>query len=360
MRVTCRPDQATHSSDTLDKPELRVAWSGGRPIAAERHHGDNVSDIVVSENIAGEAMTRLRQTHDVAFEPELWQHPDRLSDALHEARSLIVRNQPPVPANLIEAAPRLEIIARAGAGLDNVDTDAATRAGVVVSYTPHDNSISVAELVMGLMLSLVRRIPAAWQDTRSGGWDRGGFTGGELSRRTLGIIGLGRIGRLVSQRARAFGMSIIAHDDFIHPTADFVRESGARLVSLNELLAEADFVTTHVPLTDQTRELFTYERFASMKPTAFFLNTSRGEVVDETGLIRALEGNRIAGAALDVRYAEPPTSGPLSRMDNVILTPHIGAFTHEAQERVVATVCRDVSAVLSGGVAESSFGKARS
>ena len=318
-----------------------------------------MSDIVVSENIAGEAMTRLRETHDVAFEPELWQNANRLVDALDGARALIVRNQTKVTASLIEAAPRLEIIARAGAGLDNVDTDAAATAGVVVSYTPHDNSISVAELVLGLMLSLVRRIPAAWQDTRNGGWDRLRFTGGELSGRTLGIIGLGRIGRLVAQRARAFGMSIIAHDDFIDPTANFVRESGTRLVSLDALLAEADFVTTHVPLTDQTRDMFTFERFASMKPTAFFLNTSRGEVVDETGLIQALTENRIAGAALDVRNSEPPASGPLSRMDNVILTPHIGAFTHEAQERVVATVCRDVSAVLSGSKAGSPFELAR-
>jgi D-3-phosphoglycerate dehydrogenase len=318
-----------------------------------------VSDIVVSENIAGDAMSRLRESHDVAFEPDLWQSRDRLAAALGEARALIVRNQTQLTASLIEAAPRLRIIARAGAGLDNVDTDAATRAGVVVSYTPHDNSNSVAELVLGLMLSLVRRIPAAWQDTRSGGWDRVGFTGGELSGRTLGIVGLGRIGRLVAQRAGAFGMSIIAHDDFIDPTADFVRESGARMVSLDALLAEADFVTTHVPLTDQTRDLFTYERFASMKPTAFFLNTSRGEVVDEPGLIRALTDNRIAGAALDVRQTEPPATGPLSQMDNVILTPHIGAFTHEAQERVVATVCRDVTAVLSGGEAGSPFGQAR-
>ena len=318
-----------------------------------------MSEIVVSENIAGEAMTRLRKTHDVAFEPELWQNADRLAEALREVRALIVRNQTRVTASLIKAAPRLQIIARAGAGLDNVDTDAATSAGVVVSYTPHDNSISVAELVMGLMLSLVRRIPAAWQDTRNGGWDRTGFTGGELSGRTLGIIGLGRIGRLVTERARAFGMSIIAHDDFIDPTAEFVRESDIRMLSLDTLLAEADFVTTHVPLTNQTRDMFTFECFALMKPTALFLNTSRGEVVDEIGLVRALEENRIAGAALDVRNSEPPASGPLSQMDNVILTPHIGAFTHEAQERVVSTVCRDVSSVLSGGEARSPFSLTR-
>ena len=314
-----------------------------------------MSDIVVSEDIAGAAMTQLCETHDVAFEPQLWQDPDELADALGEARALIVRNQTRVTASLIKAAARLHIIARAGAGLDNIDTGAATRAGVVVSYTPRDNSISVAELVLGLMLSLMRRIPAAWQDTRSGGWDRPGFTGGELFGRTLGIVGLGRIGRLVAERARAFGMSIVAHDDFIDPAADSVRELRVRMVSLDELLAEADFITTHVPLTDDTCGLFTYERFASMKPTAFFLNTSRGEVVNETGLVQALEDKRIAGAALDVRHTEPPATGPLAQMDNVILTPHIGAFTREAQERVVATVCHDVTAVLSGRDAESPF-----
>lgn len=318
-----------------------------------------MADIVVTENITGAAMTELRGTHDVAFEPGLWQDEDRLADSLRDARALIVRNQTQVTSSVIRSTSKLEIVGRAGAGLDNIDTDAATEAGIVVSFTPSENSISVAELVLGQMLTLVRRIPAAWQDTRSGGWDRVQFTGGELFQKTLGIVGLGRIGRLVAARARAFGMSLIAHDDFIAPDAGFVRDLNVRLVSLDELLAQSDFVTVHVPLTDQTRGLFSLEKFRLMQPTSHFINASRGEVVDESGLVEALNGDLIAGAALDVRESEPPAAGPLSEMDNVILTPHIGAFTHEAQERVVAAVCRDVVAVLSGEAASSAFAIAR-
>lgn len=318
-----------------------------------------MSEIVVSENITGAAMTELRSVQDVAFGPDLWQDAERLTDALRDARALIVRNQTQVTSDLIASAPRLEIIGRAGAGLDNIDTDAATAAGVVVSFTPSENSVSVAELVLGQMLTLVRRIPAAWHDTRSGGWDRVQFTGGELFQKTLGIVGLGRIGRLVAERARAFGMTLIAHDDFIDPGSDFVRDLEVRLVTLDELLSSSDFVSLHVPLTDETRGLFSTQQFARMKTSAFLLNASRGEVVDEPALIAALQDESIAGAALDVRETEPPGPGPLSEMDNVLLTPHIGAFTREAQERVVATVCHDVTAVLSGGEASSAVGITR-
>ena len=318
-----------------------------------------MSDIVVSENITGSAMTGLRSTHDVAFDSSLCQDASRLAEKLCDARALIVRNQTQVTEALIAAGPHLEIIGRAGAGLDNIDTDAATEAGVVVSFTPSENSISVAELVLGQMLTLVRCFPAAWQDTRNGGWDRQQFTGGELFQKTLGIVGLGRIGRLVAERARAFGMTLIAHDDFIDPTADFVRDLNVSLVSLDELLAQADYVTVHVPLTEQTRGLFSLARFRQMKPSARLINASRGEVIDEADLITALQENLIAGAALDVRETEPPEPGPLSEMDNVILTPHIGAFTREAQERVVATVCQDVTTVLAGGEARSPFALSR-
>ena len=163
-----------------------------------------MADILVTENITGEAMTRLRETHEVAFEPDLWNSPN-LAARLAEARAVIVRNQTQITRELIEQASRLEIIARAGAGLDNVDTSAAAEAGIVVTYAPAENSLSVAELVLGMLLSLARRIPAAWTDTRNGGWDRKTYTGVELSGRTLGIVGFGRIGRLVAERARAFG-----------------------------------------------------------------------------------------------------------------------------------------------------------
>lgn len=314
-----------------------------------------MSEILVSENITGQAMTRLRDTHDVAFEPDLWQNVERLSNQLKSARAIIVRNQTKVTRELIEASPNLQIIGRAGAGLDNIDTDAASESGIVVSYTPSENSVSVAELVLGFMLTAVRRIPAAWLHTRSGEWKRMQFVGGELFGKTLGIVGVGRIGRLVAERARAFGMTIIAHDEFIDPASPFIDELGAKLVSLDALLRQSDFVSVHVPLTPETRNCFSSGAFEKMKSSAWFINASRGEVVDESALLRALNEKQIAGAALDVRAQEPPENNEFGKLANVILTPHIGAFTHEAQERVVAAVCSDVVAVLAGNAANSSF-----
>lgn len=314
-----------------------------------------MAEILVTENITGEAMTRLRETHDVAFEPDLWSSPE-LASKLAESRAVIVRNQTQITRELIEQSPRLEVIARAGAGLDNVDTAAAAEAGVVVTYAPAENSLSVAELVMGLLLTLARRIPAAWQDTRNGGWDRKTYTGLELSGRTLGIVGFGRIGRLVAERAKAFGMRLIAHDEFIPPEA--FAEAGAESVSFEKLLAESDAVSVHVPLLDSTRGLFGVSQFAAMKKTAWFINAARGEIVEEAALVEALQSEEIAAAALDVRDTEPPSRGLLDEMDNVILTPHIGAFTQEAQERVVALVCADVERVLAGEAATSAFGEA--
>lgn len=314
-----------------------------------------MSEILVSENITGEAMTRLRETHDVTFEPELWQNVDQLADQLKSARAIIVRNQTKMTRDLIEAAPNLQIIGRAGAGLDNIDTDAASEAGIVVSYTPSENSISVAELVLGFMLTAVRRIPAAWLHTRSGGWNRMQFVGGELFGKTLGIVGLGRIGRLVAERARAFGMTIIAHDEFIDPNSASVIELEARLTSLDDLFEQSDFVSVHVPLTPETRNCFSRDAFEKMKSSAWFINASRGEVVDEAALLSALNEKQIAGAALDVRSQEPPENNEFGKLANVILTPHIGAFTNEAQERVVAAVCSDVIAVLAGSSATNAF-----
>ncbi len=312
-------------------------------------------DIIVSENVTGSAMDELRERFDVVFEPDLWNDVPRLKSLLGDTRAIIVRNQTQVTAELMAAAPKLEVIGRAGAGLDNIETDAASEAGVVVTYAPRENSISVAELTIGLMLCLARKIPAAHLDTSEGHWNRKAFTGIELFGKTLGVIGLGQIGTMVAERAQAFGMTIIVHDDYVAPDANHVKELDARLVSLNDLLREADFVTTHVPLTDETREMFNKERFALMKPSAMLINTSRGEVIDEEALSHALQNQQLAGAALDVRSVEPPGQSPLDKLDNVIFTPHIAAFTEEAQDRVVSTVCSDVTKVLEGKEAENFF-----
>lgn len=314
--------------------------------------------IIVTENITGEAMDRLRVQPgaEVLFDPNLWNDKAALIDALGHAEALIVRNQTQVTEALIAAAPELKIIARAGAGLDNIDVEAAGRAGVVVSFTPNENSLSVAELTLGLMLSLARKIPQANSDTRNGGWNRPAFTGFELSGKTLGIVGIGRIGTLVAQRAKAFDMKLVAHDNYADPGQPHFKELGIAFLTLEELLNQADFVSVHVPLTKETHHLVNKERLAHMKSTACLINTSRGETIEESALIEALETGAISAAALDVRECEPPAAGNrLANMDNVISTPHIAAFTREAQERVVAGVCADVIAVLSDQPAHNFF-----
>lgn len=309
--------------------------------------------ILVSENIGGKWIEELKAKFGVTIEPDLWKSPDKLKAMLPNYRALIVRNQTRVNADLLSAASKLLVIGRAGAGLDNIEVPAATAKGIVVVSTPDQNSISVAELTLGMMLGLARKIPAADRHAKGGGWERQKFVGMELYGKNFGVVGLGRIGFLTAVRARALGMNILAHDNYISPDAVAVAETHAKLMDLDALLAQSDFVSCHVPLTPETRHFFNYDRFCRMKPTAFFLNLARGEVVDETGLIRALQEKKLAGAGLDVREKEPPAASALSEMENVILAPHVAAFTREAQERVVAAVCQDVAAVLDGRAAKN-------
>lgn len=314
-----------------------------------------MSDVLVTENIQGAAMNRLTKDLDVEFDAYLWQNVDLLKQKIKNTQALIVRNQTQVNRELIDSAPHLKIIARAGAGLDNVDTQYADDKGIVVCFTPDANSLSVAELTIGLMLSLLRKIPEARQDTLTGGWNRIKFTGSELYGKTFGLIGMGRIGTLTATRAHAFGMKIIAADPFLTADAPQLKQINGQLVTLDQLLSQADVVSCHSPLTYDTKKMLTYQHFCKMKPDAFFINTSRGEVVDEHGLTRALLEHKLSGAALDVRETEPPLPGPLNQMENVILTPHIAAFTMEAQDRVVDSVCEDVRLVLSGKKAINVF-----
>lgn len=305
-------------------------------------------DVLVSEDIAGPALEELSARYDVVVEPELWRDEAALAERVAGCRALLVRNQTRVTRELLDHAERMEAVGRAGAGLDNIDGKAAGEAGIVVCYAPEQNALSVAELGMGMLLALSRLILPATRSTRSGDWNRRAFTGTELYGGTLGVIGFGRIGFLMAMRARAFGMRILAHDPFIGPDAVTVVESGAALVGLEQLLAESDVVSCHLPSTPATRGFLDAGRFAMMKPNALFLNLSRGEVVDEPALIEALRSGRIRGAGLDVRATEPPEPSPLDEMDNVILTPHIAAFTGQAQDRVLSAVCRDLAAVLEG------------
>ncbi|MGH9589549.1 MAG: hydroxyacid dehydrogenase [Terracidiphilus sp.] len=313
-------------------------------------------DILISENIQGAGVDALRARFDVSLQPELWKSSARLAKEISNCRALMVRNQTPVTAELLACAPQLLVVGRAGVGLDNIDVKAAERAGIVIAFTPDQNAISAAELTMGMILALARMIPAADHDTRQGNWSRQKFVGIELYGKTLGIVGAGKIGFLTARRAIAFGMKILAYDPYLSPDNVLLSDLRAELVSLDELLSGADVVSCHLPATRETKGLMNGARFAKMKPGALFVNTSRGSVVAEPDLVQAIKSGALGGAALDVRATEPPPLTELEALPNVILTPHIAAFTHEAQDRVTRAVCGDVARVLDGKPAINAVG----
>jgi D-3-phosphoglycerate dehydrogenase len=306
-------------------------------------------DILICEELRASAIERLARKYQVVSDGRLWQEPARLRETVADARVLMVRNQTQVTADVLEAATKLVGVGRLGVGLDNIDLSAASRLGIVVIAPLNANATSVAELTIGLILAMARKIPQADCSTKQGNWDRKGCTGIELAGKTLAVCGLGRIGGLVAKLACAFAMKVTAFDPFIKPDSPVARKSGALLCDTMEAaLTQADFVSVHLPLTAETRKVFSEKMFTAIKPGAYFINTSRGAVVDEAALVEALQSGRLAGAALDVRELEPPTRGTLESMPNVILTPHIGSFTTEAQQRTFDAVATDVDRLLSG------------
>ena len=258
--------------------------------------------------------------------------PDELAGDLADADGLIVRSATKVTAALIAAAPRLRVIARAGTGVDNVDMAAASARGIVVMNAPGANSISVAELALGLILSLARHMPAADAAMKQGKWEKKRFLGEEIRNKTLGLAGLGRIGQEVARRAAAFGMRIIAHDPFI--SEQVAADLGVELVTLDELFARADYVSLHMPLNEKTRHMVNAERLANARKGIRIVNTARGDLIDETALADAIEAGQVGGAALDVFQKEPPPDPRLQSLPQVVATPHIAASTHEGQELV--------------------------
>ncbi|WP_433953478.1 phosphoglycerate dehydrogenase [Curtobacterium flaccumfaciens] len=266
--------------------------------------------------------------------------------ALSDAHAVLVRSATKIDAEAIAAAPVLKVVARAGVGLDNVDIKAATTAGVMVVNAPTSNIISAAELTVGHILSLARHIPAAHASLAVGAWKRSSYTGVELYEKTVGIIGLGRIGALITQRLQAFGVTVIAYDPYV--TTARAQQLGVELVSLEDLLRRADFTTIHMPRTPETLGMISDAQFALMKPTAFVVNVARGGLIDEDALHRALTSNTIAGAGLDVFVAEPPKDSPLLALPNVVVTPHLGASTDEAQEKAGVSVAKSVRLALGG------------
>ncbi|HEV3152947.1 MAG TPA: phosphoglycerate dehydrogenase [Candidatus Baltobacteraceae bacterium] len=275
---------------------------------------------------------------------------DELLAALRDADGLIVRSETRVDRDLLSHAPRIRVVGRAGVGVDAIDVDAATEAGIVVVNTPAANTIAATEQTFALMLALMRHLPQAYASIRAGQWDRKPFIGNELFGKTLGIIGLGRIGGAVATRARAFGMETIAHDPYISQSRAEALQ--VDLVGLDDLLQRADIVTLHVPLTQHTRSMMDGHRFARMKPGAVLVNCARGGVIDEEALIAALDNGTLRAAAIDVIAHEPPIPGSsgatLHQHPRVIATPHLGGSTHEALERIAIELAGDVADALRG------------
>ena len=319
--------------------QVRVGWHRGESTIAPMP-----SRILVAEPLAAEGLALLRERHTIDERPGL-SRPDLLS-AIPDYDALIVRSQVAVDAELIAAGTRLVVIGRAGVGVDNIDLDAATRAGITVVNAPTGNTVAAAEHTLALLFAVARRIAEADASVRAGAWRRHQLTGLEMRGRTLGIVGLGKIGQAIARRAAAFEMQVIGSDPYL--TGVQAANHGVELVAFDVLLARADVVTVHVPLTRATEGLIGREAIARMKPGAIALNVARGGIVDEAALAEALRDGRLAGAGIDVFQNEPPVGSPLLDAPNTVLTPHLGASTVEAQVAVAEEVAAQVVDVLEG------------
>jgi D-3-phosphoglycerate dehydrogenase len=301
--------------------------------------------VLVTEQLSEAGLELLRRDFQVDVRPEL--ATEGLARAIGDYDALVVRSQTQVGAEVIAAAENLKVIARAGIGLDNVDVEAATRRGVVVVNAPQSNIVSAAEHTIALLLAQARNVPQANADLKAGRWDRSSYEGVELQGKTLGVVGLGRVGALVAQRCAAFGMRIVAFDPYV--PRERAKEMGIELMpTLESLLVQADFLTIHLPRTPDTEGLIGERELELVKEGARLVNTARGGIVDEQALAKALEDGKLAGAALDVFATEPITESPLFALDQVVVTPHLGASTTEAQDKAGASVAEMVRLALSG------------
>jgi D-3-phosphoglycerate dehydrogenase / 2-oxoglutarate reductase len=300
--------------------------------------------VLVAEELSPAGIALL----ETDFEVRYANGADRadLLPALAEADALIVRSATTVDSEALANAPKLRVVARAGVGLDNVDVDAATKAGVMVVNAPTSNVVSAAEHAIALLLATARNIPQAMISLKGGEWKRSKFTGNELHDKVVGVLGLGRIGVLVAQRLSSFGMRVVAYDPYV-PAAR-AAQIGVRLMSLDELLAAADFICVHLPRNHETLGIIGDRELRMVKPGVRIINAARGGIVDEDALVLALKEGRVAGAGIDVYRSEPCTESPLFGFDNVVATPHLGASTHEAQEKAGTQVARSVKLALAG------------
>ena len=306
--------------------------------------------IVVCDPISpkGIALLQQRPEFEVVVLPKRLSEPELLP-VVADAVALLVRSETKVTRKVIESAPKLRVVGRAGVGVDNVDVEAATQHGVVVMNTPGGNTVTTAELSFAMLLALARKVPQAYSSMTAGKWDRKLFQGMELLGKTLGILGMGRIGSEVAKRALVFGMRVIAYDPYL--TAERARTLGVEFAdSVDDVYRVADFITVHMPVTPETKHMLNAAAFTKMKPGVRLVNCARGEIISENDLLAALESGKVAGAALDVFAVEPlPADHPYRKQPNVILTPHLGASTQEAQEKCGIEVAEVVTAYLLTG-----------
>jgi len=305
-----------------------------------------MAKVLVTDNLseAGIALMKERGL-DVTVKTGLSE--DELCELIAPYEALVVRSQTKVTPRVIDAAESLRVVGRAGVGVDNIDLDAATKRGVIVMNTPGGNTVSTAEHTIALMMAVARNIAAANGSVKDGKWERKRFQGSEITGKTLGILGVGRVGTEVARRAQGLGMKIIVNDPLLTPAkAD---ELGLNMMSVDEILAEADFLTVHVPLRPETRHLIGQREFDLMKPGVRIINCARGGIIDESALIKAIESGKVAGAALDVHEQEPPERSALMDFDNVVMTPHVAASTSEAQENVAVIIAKQIGDFLETG-----------
>ncbi len=300
--------------------------------------------VLVADPVAPEGVEILRKHAEVDVKTGL--SPGDLAAIIGEYEGLLVRSETKVTAGIIEAGRRLQVIARAGVGIDNIDVEAATQKGIVVVNAPAANTMAAAEHAIALMMALARNIPQAHESLRDGAWKRQSFVGVEVQNKTLGIVGLGHVGSEVARRVQGFHMRILGFDPYVSP--QHAGNLHVELVTLEEIFREADFITLHVPLTPQSRNMIGSRELAMMKPGVRIINCARGGLIDEQALDQALREGRVAGAALDVFAQEPPRDLPLLRNERVIVTPHLGASTHEAQAHVAIDAAEQIVLVLNG------------
>jgi len=302
--------------------------------------------VLISDSLSKEAVQILEKEKEFKVDVNTKLTPDELKKIIKDYDALLVRSATKVTKDIIAAADKLKIIGRAGVGLDNVDVEAASKKGIMVVNAPAGNTISTAEHTFSMMMALSRSIPQADLSMKKGEWERKKFMGVELYGKTLGIVGLGRIGTEVAKRALSFGMKILAYDPYL--SVEKAKELGIELVALDRIIKESDYITVHTPLTDETKHLISDKAFSEMKKGVRVINCARGGIIDEDALAKAIESGKVAGAAFDVYEEEPPKNSKLLKLDKVVLTPHLGASTEEAQVNVAIDVANTVRDALLG------------